>query len=1758
MITECTKSSNGKLLAIIMALAMVVCAVAVVAMPADAGTAGEDGKPTMDFGDAATVEIGAETDLAKAFTDAEVATYDKGVLTVKDDLILNITGTVGSAATPALKQIVLMADLQIQGSGSVFIANSGDGVSTIVFGAEDTVLSITDGVTVNLDVDGANSFVINNGVSGVSGATNYVTALLSVTDKATLNITHTSGLSSWYNADGKAESETYMDVDNATVNFNKSHSVQGVVLTATNKAAINLNDTDATGMVLKDGSVISDSTITVDGAQNAGLYLKGTITVENGSSITVEDANKAGTDSSSWPGINVENVSGKTSELKIDATSSVATTDVGFAKETSKDFIISGSGSFSGDLTAGKSTENTKTYTLNGVTVGDMAVDENITITAGTAGVVLDGTIDLSKATVSSYSGMIIGADAKATLKSDATGYNVLPGATVSGPTTAVTPSSTIEATPTNFATVAGMDNVTVYLPSSDVTLSENLVIGNGTTVDYKEGSNGGAIVLGSGEDKYTITGSGAFHAKVKSIDTKNFFELNLNGSYAIADGSVELNGSLVETNTVTLRSGEMVLTGNLSGELSFVADQTNVPAAGTTVVFKDFTVSPGAVMTLVADTNVTYESEGNFYLYGRLNSAQAVAIDVQADSTFKAFTGANIQQTVTVKAGATANDKTVIDLDDAMMTLTINDDLASTNTYSQVQTLVIADTLNITPDVTITVMGQFIVNEGVTLTIQNGATLIIDGPVAKMIVNGTVEVEEGGAIIVKDGDGITVTGAIESDGTFTVNGKVTIEENGKITIDNGDKSVIKVTDDLTVKAGGELEIRGEMSIAKMYNSGTVVLNGANLTTSKSTINMAASGAVVDIQSFTADKDIDLIITDDGMELGKNGDKKYTVDANAGYAPNKITFNGDATYDGVGIRGVTVTEASSFAVKADKTVEISYSMSIAGTAAIVDDSEPDTNDKTFSDSEKPYVIGIDAKDFRVLAETEFNLGSSVEFQVAGKLTVAGTMNAVNTDSVITNTGVIDVTGMITVLDEKEIDPTINAASYEATVNGNTYVYYTTLNNAIANGATEIVVHGTVKVTESVTIPTGTEVKADTGAKMEIGEDDNRDVVVTVENGATVRNFNAGITVYGTLDFANAKDNKSNIIISDVSVSNEPGITYTNIYTALGDAVDGDVVTITKLKATQGAVVLNADITVPAGVTLVIPAAAEVQVNDDVTVTIDGTVQMLGTIVSESTDGFYRYTDAAMTDEKDEFSEIVVNGTLMSMGAIPYATQGENYGYYIAGAYYWLVSTAGNFYYVTPVAQAAAVSNDVTNGAIEIYGANTAGDVDFTGDSTTAVTVTLMADASLTASSVTLSYATLDVDKNAGVAFTGTVDSAVGSVTVANIDGVVFTDVTTDGTEYLNVTGSPVQADEDGADATMTVATGNVSVSGQLFVNGLEEFAIAEGATMTVGKGATLTATLNADKEITVDGTLVAINGGKVIAYTLNVSGTFTVAAKTDSAAAGEAEIYYINVGISVDDGEYVDATAATATLDGVKNLKQVAVSAESTVTGAQLEDMKSTEFYVEDALWMTVYVVANNNVSVNTFVPGDLVNSDFKNWKDAEGNSTIGAKNPYVGAAGFEKVYAVIDYEIYTVFVLANQAVDDVFIDGSLMTYGMYQIGDPTVGDAQYVNAYMAEVAAGDHTISYTLKNGYSGDGVLTVNGEKMSGLTFSTSDAEGYGYSLTLTGFEKTGYVPESPDTGDSDSADTGMTITDYLLIVLVVLIVVMAIIVAMRLMRS
>ena len=791
------------------------------------------------------------------------------------------------------------------------------------------------------------------------------------------------------------------------------------------------------------------------------------------------------------------------------------------------------------------------------------------------------------------------------------------------------------------------------------------------------------------------------------------------------------------------------------------------------------------------------------------------------------------------------------------------------------------------------------------------------------------------------------------------------------------------------------------------------------------------------------------------------------------------------------------------------------------------------------------------------------------------LTVAGTMNAVNTDSVITNTGVIDVTGMITVLDDAEIDPTINAASYEATVNGNTYVYYTTLNTAVADGATEIEVMGTITVTESLDIPTGVTVRADGTAVILIGDEDSRDVVVTVADGASIRNFTAGgyIEVFGTLDFDNSRDNRSNRIVSDVSVENTPGISFTNIYTALDNAESGDTVTITRDTATDGAVVLNADVEVKEGVTLVIPNSRTVQVDLGVTLTVNGTVQMLGTITSEG--GYDGFNPMNGTTEKDadEYSVIIVNGALMAMSQVPYDvdTANQTYGYYIAGAYYNVVNTTGNWWYVTPVEQAAAVSNDVANGTIIINGDNEAGDVTFTGDETTPVTVTVVDGATLAASSVTLNTATFEVEMGAG--FTGSVATAVGSIDLTNVGNVEIIDTTdADDNQIMTFTGTPVKADADGADAEVTIASGNVTVDGILNIAdnwniddvayvGIESFDISSGATLTVtGQGSKLFG-----DELTVDGTLVATDGGNVEVVILTVRGTFTVteADRENNINAGSADIGVLYVGITCDDDDtdnvhyFSDATAATVNAVDLGDFNRIVVSAESTITGQAIENVDSTEFYVEDALWITVYsddftyayrtydIEGNPGVHY-TIQPGDLDESEFIAWNGADGKNV--PDGTAIGDVNYEQVYAEINYDVYNVYVVVDNSIGSVAIDGQLLV--------------QTQNGYALpnnmKLDAGQHTITYTLAAGYEGTPTLAANGANVtvSGMNFTLSGDYQASNGQTINNYLTLGGATYSGSTVVIDGGNGGsndMGLTDYLLIVLVILIVIMAIIVAL-----
>ena len=1791
-----SKTNTGKLLVAVLAMAMVVAGAVVVLSDNNEVNA-----------------VTPDEDPFEGMYSGNGASYENGEFTVKADTTITLTGDVGTPSNPLDFRISLAdgADLTFN------LASNVDSADVyITYTASTTDRNLVNGTSSTAST----SLVINGNItmhltlgadSGVSGSSYNVIAYS--------DLVLTNG---------------------ATVVFSQSSVIGGTVIWGLNAS---INATNSTIVLDNSGgfavpTVMNNSTLQVTNprAGNAFINLQSGSSITNGSTITIPNQNMEDGGTCVYIADNgAESITITDSTLNLGNSDLVmvpGTTLTADGTTINAGSIVSRDGTFSGTPTTitgatinanlgiayvGETDITSASYALDGVTVQTMTVPQNVTISSET-GIVVTGNLSAASADVDSNTQIIVSSGAKAALPAETDVYVASGAGTVTVGTETVDYNSSdvieiAEGEVDKLIAAASAEGVKISITGS-IVLNDNLVIGNGTEIST--GDFAGSINLGTETRGYTITKNGTGYTNIwlNSDSSANQVLLQLNGAFEASVGSIDVTNAVLtgDNNKIIVRSGEVKVSGSLNGTLSIEGDTSEWgDADNVKVIFDDFTVSSGAKLILndgftkdnspwkieyqvgpgTAATQNTAADIANFYLYGAIVTAEGsgdVTISVDNYANFQAFSGASIQQTVTVESVDGATESTV-NLGDSLETIRIGDDVVSSNTYSQMQTVLIIDTLNLRPNTTTTIMGQLVIEEGVTLTVMNGATLIIDSATAQMIVTGQIEIEVGGTVRVVNGDEVTITGSITSDGTFYVNSTVNIENGGSVLIDDGEGSTITVTKDLNVKAGGELTIRADMNVTGINNEGTVILNGANLTTQSSTINMAADGAVVDIRSFTANAGLDLTITDDGLVLEKDGNTivHQVGDQNGAYpGTNDIVFNGNDDFAGVGVRGVTITEVVTSERDADiDDIVYDYGMNVAGTITVVDDTVPtDTySDNVLEEFDGTYTVSLQGVDMRVAEGETLNLGAKVILDVAPGFTlnVAGNLNAVSTDSKIITSGTINVTGKIETVTQIAIttgsNGAINAAYYEAEVSNAPHYYYTTLNTAVADGATEIEVMGTITVTESLDIPTGVTVRADGTAVILIGDEDSRDVVVTVADGASIRNFTAGgyIEVFGTLDFDNSRDNRSNRIVSDVSVENTPGISFTNIYTALDNAESGDTVTITRDTATDGAVVLNADVEVKEGVTLVIPNSRTVQVDLGVTLTVNGTVQMLGTITSEGLYNGFNPMNGTTEKDADEYSVIIVNGALMAMSQVPYDvdTANQTYGYYIAGAYYNVVNTTGNWWYVTPVEQAAAVSNDVANGTIIINGDNEAGDVTFTGDETTPVTVTVVDGATLAASSVTLNTATFDVEVGAG--FTGSVATAVGSIDLTNVSYITIADTTdADDNQIMTFTGDLIKADADGADAEVTIASGNVTVNDFLSIVdlvtidnidyvGIDSFVIASGATLTVsGTGSQLSA-----GELTVDGTLVATDGGNVTVYDiLTVRGTFTVAEadRENNIDAGSADINILYVGITCDDDDtdnvhyFSDATAATVNAVDLGDFNRIVVSAESTITGQAIENVDSTEFYVEDALWITVYsdnmTYAFNgpNDTVNYAIqPGDLAESEFIAWNGADGKNV--PAGTAIGDVNYEQVYAEINYDVYNVYVVVDNSIGSVAIDGQLLVQDQNGYSLPN----------NMKLDAGQHTITYTLAAGYEGTPTLAANGANVtvSGMNFTLSGDYQASNGQTINNYLTLGGATYSGSTvvidgGNGGSSDMGLT--DYLLIVLVILIVIMAIIVALRLMRS
>ena len=1026
--------------------------------------------------------------------------------------------------------------------------------------------------------------------------------------------------------------------------------------------------------------------------------------------------------------------------------------------------------------------------------------------------------------------------------------------------------------------------------------------------------------------------------------------------------------------------------------------------------------------------------------------------------------------------------------------TITLGDgaviDASSSIHASDSQEVIIAGDVTVAADGELTILGKLTIQEGASLNVDNGGKVAVSG-------NGIVDVQgdlyvEGatsGYSFTYGGIVMTVSGNVYLEGanSFDSTGKG-IEVSGIFEV--GDEASANLNG-AKVVAGGELVIYGVVT-GTVENAGTITVDSQGFENGTTVVDMVVdmkADATVDIVNLYGK----IVVSDENLTFDATKALKDQAAAN----DNVVTLTN--------VAGVTVTETIVVSEK-DKVYTGTNTMYVSGTVTYA----VDYNGLNEAGS---IGIAVAGENGNVEIAEDVVLTEGVTMTVDGVLKVSANLTATAEETGISGAGEMTVTGKVTV-DGKADVATINAARYSTT--GTTpYTVYTTLETALTDAAAQINLMGENSVAADATIPVGTTVTMETGSVLTI--EDPAVLTVAADDRKSAKLITQGndVNVEGTLvvtDMAKSRVTDADVN-SDTAKEVEDAKTYTNIYNALANAADGEVVEITQ------PVELKQSIEIGAGVTLYVPATQSMNVPNDVTVTVNGTLYVLGGYTMAPAD------DTA--EPKKAAGATVVNGMFLTDDSSEYVGT-------IVGAYF---DYAYNFdrkdvtvEAVAPLASVPAIVDDVMSAEIVLNGDMTLGAIDFSAyageDELTIVVADSVTFENLTLGSVVLSTVGAD-------SVSGTVTLANGTVVLDNVNGIIAQNVTdpVEETVTSEIDGTVYAYDDAETEA---VEKGSVSATGEI----VSSIGTVENVAFDVPAGATVTAEAGIFYgAVTVEGDLV-ISGTAISFQSLSVTGTVTA---EDDNSATAVKLY---IGVTAEDM----AMAGTGSVDGVTLAKtpgSVAYVSPNATVGEVFADLNSTAYYVEDALYLTAYA-ANADVAIND-VQFKVDDARFDGWmytdKDDKAQEVTGAMN--VGEPA--EVYADIEYNIYNVTITADAGIGSVAVDGNVLA---------NAGGNQF---HINGLAAGQHTISYTLKSGYQGEATLTVKGENatVSGLDFTLSGnpegtAQTVSVELSLAGTEP------GQTTVVVDGGDSGMGLTDYLLIILVVLIVVMAIIVALRMMRS
>ncbi len=1347
---------------------------------------------------------------------------------------------------------------------------------------------------------------------------------------------------------------------------------------------------------------------------------------------------------------------------------------------------------------------------------------------------------------------------------------------------------------------------------TAKMTVSINELIVFGTITDKCTASDD-KTVLTIGSELYNSTGiaytfcdPGA-QTKTKTLDEccrtinsldeievlKNqgftWFKWILNDSNDGTSDEDTTNFNIVMTDNVRLPAGitldiipddtngkKLVLTNGLSStnkkELSFIIPSgTTVTLGNTSNSVTDIEVGDDIRIVVQGDLErkVTENKEG-----------MATIDDVDGQKgTFELSSTGTVGENINVTVS-----KIIGDLDEAYVGGTTNGSI----TYPTFQKVIVEEgkTWTIKKNNVITILGTLEVNG--TIEILDGGKLIIGtgstGQKSSAIINGDVNINEGGLFEIAHGDvtasaNLVVAGSIitKSASTLTVKSTMDVERTGSIASADISGFVVDTGATMTVYGylGESLGTGSNIGTPDISVKGTLVIDNGSIESRIAepyggvNISLIESGASVTIQSYIIENLTASTITidDRGLQVASIKDKTYIVGSDGTTletnqylvkSDNQIVVKGSENGSSAISGSFTVTSM----VESEKEDDITYVDNILSMSGFLYNSTPIVSgyddakdieielsgntvaDETYKAAETYLVFN----GYNSISDEGLFIGKDVKFDNDGKLVVEGylDMTIVNIDVENIADGIF-VEGKVKSLEP--IDSGITGVKFitQEGTSKTPYYNFTSLDTAVIdvmaienlNNDKTLTIIGKNVVLTDVHIISEITVRVLSEATLQIGTSDNRDVSVNFDVGATLHSSGT-VDVLGSLEFSDKTDDKTNgAIIADVTVTDETqkngSILYTNIYNALKNAEDGETVKVTK----NGYVDIETSITIPAGRTLHVGSnVSGLKLYAGVTLTIDGTLYTESKIVTDATNGF---SDKATNNNDKKTSAIIVNGKLVSEYKINYGAYNETTKTFpISGAYY----SIEDGFVISPLGVAAQIIPEIESDIV-INGPNTIDNLTISSgeeDLCNKIVVSYGAigdvKTSLTFRTITLDGMSIEIAGSDKTYINGTIafgDSSVKFKNICNTAGETL--VISENDETIVLTGKASIKDKDSVIeiASGTVAFGTVGTDSK-------EFTYTSGAntaTIDVPTGTCMDAVNMSVDVVNVLGTMTVGSTSNATVEDMNILGTVTVFTGDGTSDTGNLTIgIKLLVGIE-------RSTGAQATLSGDVTLNTGAyaiITSGSNVSDETIAELEknsaTTEIYTGDVLWGIIYSNDSDlKVSDLQSVVG-ITDAFVSGWIDDKGQ--VVNNNTEVDTKSVLTAKIVTD--VYKIVILGCEGITNVTVDGHLML--------------QSGNTFTIMADAGEHTVSYTLLNGYSGNAVLSGTGFT-SGMNFVTegtpeanSSDNGFKaieYNLQLAGIERS-----------TEKTDDGMNLTEILLIVLVVLIAVMAIVIAMRLMRS